>query len=191
MSMSEELQQLTETANSFLKEHAGGKAFRVMRQADPDAGFDVALWQKMVELGWAGMSVPEALGGYDMGPTAAVLVAESLGANLASTPFAQVVFAARALTKGAGVAAKPAEADRLTGLAEGRRLFAVAIDETPRHRGLAGIETTATPDGTGFKLNGTKRNVLDVPAVADLLVVAHVARLGPDVVLPSRSPPAA
>ncbi len=171
MFMSEELQQLSETAQGLAKEFAGPKAFRDLRAANPAEGVDLPFWNRMAELGWLGIAIPEALGGYDMGTAAVVSVADALGANLASTPFATTaVFAARALSAGA---AGGVGTDRLPPIAEGRAIYAIAIDEGPRHRGLDGIEMTATPDGDGFVLFGAKRNVLDFDAAQSLLVVAR------------------
>ncbi len=170
MLSSEELQQLMESAHGLLKEHAGARAFRKMREQDPDEGFDITLWQRMAELGWTGIAVPEAFGGYDMGPTAAIAVADALGAHIASVPFAGTVLASKALAAGAGGSSEMAA--HLGALAEGRALFAIAIDEGPRHTGLERIGMTAQADGSDFVLSGMKRNVLDVPAAQNLLVAA-------------------
>ena len=171
MIVNEELKQLAENAHGFLKDRAGPKAFRALRDQDPGEGFDLGLWRQMSELGWAGIAVPESLGGYELGPLAIVLVAEALGTHLASAPFAGTVFAATALSEAAKEGGD-AWAARLTSLAEGRGLFALAIDERPRHHGLAGMQTTATPIDGGVRLAGTKRNVLDVEAADSLLVLA-------------------
>ncbi len=170
MIVNEELKQLAENAHGFLKDRAGPKAFRAVRDQDPAEGFDVGLWQQMSELGWAGIAVPESLGGYEMGPLAVVLVAEALGAHLASAPFAGTVFAATVVSDAAKEGG--AWAERLTALAEGRGLFALAIDERAHHHDLAGIQTTATSAGGSVRLAGSKRNVLDVDAADSLLVLA-------------------
>ena len=170
MNVSQELQQLTENAHGFLKENAGPKAYRTVRDSSSSEGFDPDLWRKMSELGWTGIAIPEALGGYDMGPMAVVMIAELLGGHLASTPFVTTVFAARALAGAAGDGSR--WASRLGEIAEGRGLYAIAIDERARHSGIDGLQATAeSADGT-FRLSGTKRNVLDVGAAESLLVVA-------------------
>ena len=171
MIVSEELQQLAETAHGFLKEHAGPKAYRTVRDKAPAEGFDLDLWRRMSELGWAGIALPESLGGYDMGPMAVVMIGELLGAHLASTPFVSTVFAAKALAASASEGSLWAA--RLGELAEGRGLYAVAIDERARHRGLEGLRTKAEASGGGYRLSGAKRSVLDVPAADSLLVVAE------------------
>ena len=172
MVLSEELQQLSETAHGFLKEHAGARAFRAMRDANPKEGFDTDLWLKMAELGWSGIALPESLGGYDMGPTAVAVVASALGAHLASSPFVGTVFAARAFAAAGATASE----DGLTQMAEGKGLFAIALDEKPRHAGLSNIEMRAESDGArGFVLTGLKRNVLDASAAQRLIVVARTA----------------
>ncbi|MEO1338088.1 MAG: acyl-CoA dehydrogenase family protein, partial [Myxococcota bacterium] len=174
MQLSEELKQLSDSAHSFLKDYGGTKAYRAMRDASPAEGFDTALWRQMVELGWAGITVPESLGGYDMGPAAVALVGAALGTHLGSSPFATTaVFAAQALSIGHAQAASPKVEAALKALTEGTSIVAAAIDEGPRHAGLEGVALTASPSAGGFVLSGTKRNVLDVTAADQILVAAR------------------
>ncbi|MEM7676729.1 MAG: acyl-CoA dehydrogenase, partial [Myxococcota bacterium] len=127
-----------------------------------------------VELGWSGITVPEAHGGYDMGPAAVSLVAAALGAHLGSSPFATTaVFGAQSLSAGLGQSASSAVQSALQAVVEGRSVVAAAIDEGPRHAGLEGVALTASPSPGGFVLTGTKRNVLDVPAADQILVAAR------------------
>jgi alkylation response protein AidB-like acyl-CoA dehydrogenase len=58
----------------------------------------------------------------------------------------------------------------LPGLVEGKSVFAVAIDETAKHRPER-ITTRAAKSGNGFKLSGSKSFVLH-GASADMIVVA-------------------
>jgi alkylation response protein AidB-like acyl-CoA dehydrogenase len=55
--------------------------------ADAEPGFDSLLWDEIGELGWAGLLVPEELGGVGAGMTEACMVSEQLGARLVPGPF--------------------------------------------------------------------------------------------------------
>ena len=53
-------------------------------------GVDAQLWQALgQELGYCGLSLPEAAGGLNLGMTELVLVMEQLGKRLAPVPFFQ------------------------------------------------------------------------------------------------------
>jgi alkylation response protein AidB-like acyl-CoA dehydrogenase len=68
----------------------------VVRAAEP-LGFDHAVWQRLVEMGVAAMSLPAALGGDDATLVDLVLIAEQSGQRLAPVPFASHVVATRLL----------------------------------------------------------------------------------------------
>lgn len=59
-----------------------------------------ALWQEMRAMGWAGMGIPEALGGQDLGLVELCLVLEEQGATLSPTPLLPSACAARLLLHG-------------------------------------------------------------------------------------------
>ena len=161
--MSEELKQLATAAHGLLQKAAGPTAFRAVRDAGGD-GFSRDLWAQMVELGWGGLAIPEVLGGFDMGPSAVVLVADALGAHLAAAPFVSTaVFGATALAAG-----DEAQADRLAQLAAGELVLGIPLDA-----GGGAPSLSAEPDGDGFRLFGTQRHLLDLPGADAALLWAR------------------
>ena len=50
------------------------------------------LWQKIVELGWTGIRVPEAYEGLGLGHLELCVIAEELGRSLAPVPFSSSVY---------------------------------------------------------------------------------------------------
>ena len=159
---------LAETAGQFMAEEGAiAKQLRHWRDRECKDGFGHGLWKQMAEMGFTGLLVPEADGGLGMGHVEAGIVLEEIGRNLTPSPFlASSVLAAKALEAGSA----DLKARWLPGLIAGDSVFAVAIDEGPKHRPER-IETRADKSGNGFRLSGQKDFVVH-GASADMLVVA-------------------
>ena len=159
---------LAETAQQFMgEEGAIAKQLRHWRDRECKDGFGHALWKQMAEMGFTGILVPEADGGLGMGHVEAGIVLEEIGRNLTPSPFlTSSVRAATALA----AASDEARGRWLPGLVSGDSVFAVAIDEGPKHRPER-ISTKAERSGNGFKLSGKKDFVVQ-GASADMIVVA-------------------
>ena len=56
---------LLDVARGFVRDQAPIEAVRA--QLETDTGFDAATWQAMVEMGWAGIALPDTVGGAGMG----------------------------------------------------------------------------------------------------------------------------
>jgi alkylation response protein AidB-like acyl-CoA dehydrogenase len=129
------------------------------------AGYDVALWRTLCEMGIAGLLVPDRFGGADAGPAAAAVVAEELGRTLTPAPFLGSSVLAVALLLHLGDT--DAQERLLPGIASGDTVAAVcwsAEDGTwdePAVRAEAG------------RLTGTAHYVLDGDTADVLLVVAR------------------
>ena len=72
----------------------------VVRRACDSGGFDDDLWAAMVEQGWTGIAVPEALGGVGLGTVEAAVLLEQTGAHLAPVPLLQQLAALAVLADG-------------------------------------------------------------------------------------------
>jgi alkylation response protein AidB-like acyl-CoA dehydrogenase len=164
----EDQAMLADTARGFMADEGNvAKQLRHYRDIDCKDGFGHALWQQFAEMGFTGMLVGEADGGLGMGHVEAGIVLEEIGRNLTPSPFlTSSVMAATAL--GAGSA--ELKGRYLPGLLTGDSVFAVAIDEGPKHRPER-IKTRAERSGNGFKLSGSKAFVVQGGS-ADMLVVA-------------------
>ena len=159
---------LAETASQFMAEEGAiPKQLRHWRDRECKDGFGHALWKQMAEMGFTGLLVPEADGGLGLGHVEAGIVLEEIGRNLTPSPFlASSVLAASALDAGSD----DLKARWLPGLIAGDSVFAVAVDEGPKHNPQR-IRTRAEKSGNGFRLSGAKTFVLQ-GASADMLVVA-------------------
>ncbi len=165
---------IRESGDGFFASEAPVSELRRLRDAADATGFDRGLWQKMAEMGFAGVLVPEAHGGSGFGYVAAGLLQEAVGRNLSLSPLlSTAILGATALLRGGS---PEQQAQYLPQIASGERLFALAADEALRHT-PDHVTTRAAASGNGFRLNGTKTFVLD-GHVADTLIVA--ARTGDD-----------
>ncbi|MEZ5142370.1 MAG: acyl-CoA dehydrogenase family protein [Acidimicrobiales bacterium] len=70
---------------------------RVRAHVDAGGGLSSALWEAMVDQGWAGIAVPEDLGGVGLGWVEVAVLAEQVGAHVAPAPFVQHAVALDAL----------------------------------------------------------------------------------------------
>ncbi len=162
--LSEEQSMLRDAAKSWVQEKSPVTAFRKMRDSGAELGYDVAAWNEMAEMGWAGVIIPEEYGGSNFGYLSMGLILEELGRTLTASPLlASALAAASALVLGGSDAQK---SEWLPKIAEGTAVGALAIDEGAHH---APDKVAATVKGG--KLTGKKTFVLEGTA-ADVLIVS-------------------
>ncbi len=166
--LSEEQEMLQDAADGFLGENAPVSEFRKVRDNKPEDGFCRKLWHEMAEMGWAGIIVDEEHGGSGFGYVGAGVLAEQMGRNLTASPFFSTsVLGATAVQK---YGTKEQKEQHLAAISSGETLFALAVDEGPRHD-PDHITFTAKPSGNGYVLSGSKTFVAD-GHVADKLIIA-------------------
>ncbi|WP_417595702.1 acyl-CoA dehydrogenase family protein [Parasphingorhabdus sp.] len=166
--LNEEQEMLQDAAKGFLAEKAPVSAFRNVRDNKPADGFCRELWTEMAQMGWAGIIVDEAHGGSGFGYVGAGVLAEEMGRNLTASPFFSTsVLGATAIQQ---YGTEKQKDENLAAISGGDMLFALAVDEGPRHK-PDHIAFSAQPAGNGFILSGTKTFVAD-GHVADKLIIA-------------------
>ncbi len=164
--LTEEQQMLRDSAVSFASEKLPVSQLRALRTAG--AGFDKGAWKEMVELGFAGVLIPEEFGGSGFGYVGLGQVLEAQGRTIAASPLlSTALIGASALILAATQAQKEAW---LPKIAAGETLTALAVDEGAHHD-PAHIKLSAKKSGAGFVLSGDKRYVVD-GGDANLLIVA-------------------
>lgn len=172
MVMNEEQLLLKRSAQDFCRTNAPVSELRRVRDSQDPDGFSRALWQQMVALGWAGMTIPEQYGGFGFGYGGLEIVLEQTGRNLVPSPLvATVLLCATALNLGASHAQKSA---LLPAIAAGELLMALALEESAFHQPTH-IACSAEQLGAGFVLNGQKCFVLDGHVADKLIVVARTS----------------
>ena len=165
---SEEQEELRNIVRQFLD--AKSPEVAVREQMDTERGYDPDVWSQMAEqLGLQSLTIPEEFGGQGFGYVELIVVLEEMGKALLCAPyFSSVVLAANTLLLSGDDSAKK---EYLPGIASGETIATLAFTEPNGKWDASGIELTATADGDGYKLNGSKSFVLD-GHTANLILVA-------------------
>ena len=174
----EEQEELRKTVRAFLDSKSPESAVR--EQMETEDGYDEAVWKQMAEqIGLQGLHIPEEFGGSGYGYVELGIVLEEMGRALLCAPFFSTVVLAgqhaapqRRRRGEEGVPARASPAARRSPRSPSPSRRASGTSRASR--------ATATPDGDGWTLNGTKIFVLD-GHVANLIIVA--ARTGKGVSL--------
>lgn len=120
----DEQRMVADTARDFFVENATSERTRKAMAAD---GIDRALWNDFCnELGLAGVSIPEELGGAGLGLVELAIIAEAAGSQVAALPqLGSLVLCAKAIAAG-GTAEQ--QQDILPGLLTGETIAAYVHD---------------------------------------------------------------
>ena len=167
-----EQQLLADTARDFFAQHAPPAALRKLRDSKDELGYAPELWRQMIDLGWSAIVFPEAHGGLDFGYKGLGAVFEQAGRNLSATPLLGTVALGGSAVMLGGTEAQ--QAQWLPGIIAGESLFALALDENPRHDPSATV-MSAHAGGDGYILDGEKSFVVDCGIADRLVVVARTA----------------
>src|SRR5262249_26991783 len=142
---------------------------RVRAVIDEAPGFDRALWNQMVELGWSSIHVPERFGGGGAGYAELAVVLHELGRAIVPAPFlANAVLACSACLLSDNDALVR---EVLGALVAGELLGSVALASIDGSYDPSRVTTHWEPGASSLRLHGAAGFVLDAD-VADLLVVA-------------------
>lgn len=164
----EEQELLRAEVRKFLDQNAPLERVRKIVEDDDSPGTDPALWARMAELGWVGLTMPEEHGGMGLDLETLLVVLEETGRSLFPSPLVSSVLAAKAIERFGNA---EQQARWLPGLADGTKVGAFAVLERSDTLAADGIETLGKPDGEDLILSGEKLFVMDA-AAADLTVVA-------------------
>lgn len=170
--LNEEQLMLKDSAAGFLAQKASVSHLRALRDSNSSSGFDPAVWRAMVDMGWAGIAIPEAFGGLGYGYTGLGLVLEQIGRHLSSSPLEATVLVAATLINELGTEAQ--KELWLSAIAAGNCQMTLALQEG-KHHAPERTALMAVPKGAGYRLNGSKQFVLDASTAQYFLVVARSA----------------
>lgn len=169
--LSEEQEQLRDTACKFMDQECTGEFVRGIEKSE--LGYAPGMWRQMAEMGWLGISLPEACGGLELGTLDQVILAWQLGRRLCPSPYLPTV-----VIVGEAIARAGSEAQRrelLPKIVEGELVGAFAYQEFTRRFDPDAVELRAREDGDAWVLDGTKMFVEFAGAADLLLVVARTA----------------
>lgn len=135
-------------------------------------GWRPKMWAQFAELGLLAAPFSEDDGGLGGGPIDAMVVMEEFGKGLVVEPFLQSVVLGGGFLKRGSDGQK---VEHLHPMIAGERVFAFAYAEPKGRYNLADLETTATKDGSGWKISGHKAVVVGAPWASHLIVTARTA----------------
>ena len=87
--LSEEQTMLQDMAAQFFSEQAPVANLRKLRDNEDALGYDADIWSQIVELGFAGILIPENYGGTGFGPLGMGIIFEQAGRTLAASPYSR------------------------------------------------------------------------------------------------------
>lgn len=143
---------LKRSAQDFLKKECPPSLIRELK--DDERGYPQKLWDKMVDLGWTGVMIPEKYGGTGGSFLELCILLEAMGAACCPGPFFSTVVLG-------GVAILLAGTDRqkqafLPKIASGNLLLALATTEPGCWYEVSNITMSAIRQKDDYILNGTK-----------------------------------
>jgi alkylation response protein AidB-like acyl-CoA dehydrogenase len=142
-----------------------------VRKARADERSD-ELWQALAKQGFIGVNTPEAYGGGGMGISELAIVCEEMSA--AGCPLLLMLVSPAICASIIARHGSEEQRERwLPPMASGEMKMAFAITEPDAGTNSHRISTTATPDGDGWVLRGTKYYISGVDESRAILVVAR------------------
>ena len=157
------------TTQSFLDKEASLSRLRELHAAG--ISFEPDWWRRAAELGWTSLLVPEDLGGGSVsgnGVADLALVAELAGKTVAPGPLHPVSTVLAGL-----VEAPENHAETIESLVSGEVVASWAVYEPGKPWSPMDATVTATPMGTGYRIDGVKDRVEAGAESGILLVVAR------------------
>lgn len=164
--LSPEQEMLKRTARDFLAKQCPPTV--VWEMAKDERGYPLELWQRMAELGWMGLVLPEEYEGAGASLADLMVLLEEMGRACLPGPFFSTVLGGM-LIKEAGTAAQ--KAALLPKIARGESIITLSLLEPNLKYGHEGIRLAAVADGAAYRLSGTKLFVPDAH-VADYVICA-------------------
>ena len=169
--LTEEQELLQQTAREFITKNSSLRRIRSLRDSRDPLGYSRELYAEMAKLGWLGIIFSEEHGGSCLGYTELMVVLEELGRVLMPEPvLSTVLLGGAAIAKGASPAQRAA---LLPPLINGELLVTLAHQEPHSRYNPLHIEARAERSGSGWRLSGTKIQVLDGVGAHRLIVPAR------------------
>ena len=167
---SDDQQLLKNAARAFLDERCTSPIVRALW--DDPRGESEAMWKDIAQLGWLGLSLPEAYGGSGLGMVETAILLDEMGRAAYPGPYLPTVLAAHAIS---AAGTKEQKARWLPGIATGGARATCAFVDADLSWDPAATTTRAEKVGHGWRLSGAKQFV----------AWAHIADV---IVVPARAP---
>ncbi|MGY8986311.1 MAG: isovaleryl-CoA dehydrogenase [Sphingomonadales bacterium] len=162
----ETIDMLRDTAYQFSQKEIAPRAAEI----DESNVFPSDLWQKMGELGFLGLTVPEEYGGVGMGYLAHIVVVEEISRASASVGLSYGAHSNLCVNQIVKNGTHEQKLKYLPKLLSGKHVGALAMSETGAGSDVVGMSMKAEKRNDHFLLNGNKMWITNGPD-ADTLVV--------------------
>jgi acyl-CoA dehydrogenase/citronellyl-CoA dehydrogenase len=171
--LDDEHQDFRDSVRAFVDRHVRPVVDESEAAGHPPA----ALLKEMGSAGLLGLAVPEADGGGGGDTLAIVVLSEELARASGGIAVTALVSGYMSTPHIAKFGTAEQKARYLPGLVSGEKIASIAVTEPGTGSDVGGLTTRATPDGDGYRLDGTKMFITNA-GLADVFVVA--ARTSPD-----------
>jgi alkylation response protein AidB-like acyl-CoA dehydrogenase len=166
---SDEQQMLSDAIGKFVQnDYSWERRREIVRQ-----GFSPEVWLQFAELGWLCVPFSEEEGGLGGGLCDLAVVMEEFGKGLVVEPYLSTVVLGGYLVSRLGSEAQ--RAGMIPAIVEGRLRLALACYEPESRFTLSDVQTVASRDGDGWRLQGRKAVVLHGGEADTLVVVARTS----------------
>jgi alkylation response protein AidB-like acyl-CoA dehydrogenase len=169
LGLTKEQKLLMSSARDFLKKECPRALVREMK--DDERGYPPELWDKMVDLGWAGVAIPEEYGGTGGDFLDLCILLEAIGEACTPGPFFSTVVLGGLAILSAG--SEEQKQEYLPKIADGDLIVSLAMIEPGAWYGAEGVSTAAVADKDDYIIDGTKLFVENAHFADTLLCVAR------------------
>jgi alkylation response protein AidB-like acyl-CoA dehydrogenase len=168
--LSEEEAMIKNGAREFFEAECPPSLARAM-ESDP-LGYSPELWQKMADLGWLGLALPEQYGGQGLPLTYLGILFEEAGRAIAPVPLHSTIVPALTI---AADGTEQQRSDILPRVIQGDLILTWAVTEADPRFVPESVHAEAVAEGDGFVISGTKRFVENVEAAGMCLVLCRTS----------------
>ena len=168
--LTEEEEMLKKSTREFLEAECPPSLVRDMEK--DNLGYPPALWQKMAELGWLGLPLPERYDGQGLPLTYLGIILEELGRAIAPVPLHSTMVPALTIARD-GTEAQRQEI--LPRVSRGDLIITWALTEQDHRYAPEAVRMEATADGDDYVLTGTKMFVDNFNIAQKCLVACRTA----------------
>lgn len=165
-------EMLRKTARDFLTTECPKTKVRELEEVEE--GYSPETWQKMAELGWMGLIIPEEYEGMGVTFQDLMVLLEEMGRNILPGPFLGTTVSTFPILE---VGTEEQKREFLPKIARGELVLTSALLEVSGTFDASGIATKAMPKEGDFIINGTKLFV-EMAHVADYLICATRTKEG-------------
>ncbi len=172
LALTESEEILRKTALDFLQRDATKEVIQALQETD--TGYTKDLWQKVVDMGWLGIVIPEQYGGIGNTLTSAGVLYEAIGTGPLPGPYFSSGVLGSLIIQEAG--SEEQKQQVLLSIAEGKQILALALTEAEYSWEPQSVRTTAVSKNGNYIIDGLKLFIVDAQAASHFIVVARTGK---------------